>query len=52
MPLNFLQDIYNEKISLKKAEFEQRGLEKKIEKLEFNYTSKNEKEEEEINEIR
>ena len=22
MPLNFLQDIYNEKISLKKAEFE------------------------------
>ena len=52
MPLNFLQDFYNEKISLKKAEFEQRGLEKKIEKLEFNYTSKNEKEEEEINEIR
>ena len=52
MPLNFLQDIYNEKISLKKTEFEQRGLEKKIEKLEFNYTSKNEKEEEEINEIR
>ena len=52
MPLNFLQDKKKKKISLKKAEFEQRGLEKKIEKLEFNYTSKNEKEEEEINEIR
>ena len=46
MPLNFLQDIYNEKISLKEAKFEQRDLEKEIEKLEFNYIPKNEKEEE------
>ena len=46
MPLNFLLNIYNRKISLKEAEFEQRDLEKEIEKLEFNYTPKNEKEEE------
>ena len=46
MPLNFLLNIYNRKISLKEAEFEQRDLEKEIEKLEFNYTTKNEKEEE------
>ena len=29
MPLNFLSDIYNGKISLKEAEFKQRDLEKK-----------------------
>ena len=29
MPLDFLQDIYNEKSLLKKAEFKQRDLEKK-----------------------
>ena len=29
MPLNFLSDIYNGKISLKEAEVEQRNLEKK-----------------------
>ena len=46
MPLNFLLNIYNRKISLKEAEFKQRDLEKEIEKLEFNYTTKNEKEEE------
>ena len=35
MPLNFLSDIYNGKISLKEAEFKQRDLEKEIEKLKF-----------------
>ena len=29
MPLNFLSDIYNGKISVKEAEFEQREIEKK-----------------------
>ena len=29
MPLNFLSDIYNGKISLKEAEFKQKKLEKK-----------------------
>ena len=29
MPLNFLSDLYNGKISLKEAEFKQRNLEKK-----------------------
>ena len=29
MPLNFLSNIYNNKISLKEAQFEQRDLEKK-----------------------
>ena len=48
MPLNFLSDIHNGKISLKQAEFFQRNLEKKIEELRFNYKSKNAKEEEEI----
>ena len=33
MSLNFLQDIYNGKISLKEAEFKQRDLEKEIEEL-------------------
>ena len=35
MPLNFISDIYNGKISLKEAEFFQRNLEKKIEDLQF-----------------
>ena len=35
--LNFLLAIYNGKISLKKAEILQRDLDKKIEKLKFNY---------------
>ena len=49
MPLNFISDIYNGKISLKEAEFFQRKLEKKIEDLQFSYKPKNEKEKEEIN---
>ena len=51
MPLNFISDIYNGKISLKQAEFFQRNLEKKIEDLQFSYKPKNEKEKEEINEV-
>ena len=51
MPLNFLQDIYNEKISLKEAEFKQRGLEIKIQDLQFGYTPKNIKEKEEKSQI-
>ena len=35
MPLNFLSNIYDGKISLKETRFEQRDLEKEIEKLEF-----------------
>ena len=44
MPLNFLLNIYNAKTSLKEAEFEQREIEKRIEKLEFNYKPKDKKE--------
>ena len=44
MPLNFLLDIFNGKITLKKAEINQRDLNKKIEELKFNYKPKNEKE--------
>ena len=51
MPLNFISDIYNGKISLKEIEFFQRNLEKKIEDLQFSYKPKNEKEKEEINEV-
>ena len=51
MPLNFISDIYNGKISLKEVEFFQRNLEKKIEDLQFSYKPKNEKEKEEINEV-
>ena len=50
MPLNFLLDIFNGKITLKKAEINQRDLNKKIEELKYNYKPKNEKEKEEINE--
>ena len=42
--LNFLLDIVNGKITLKKAEINQRDLNKKIEELKFNYKPKNEKE--------
>ena len=48
MPLNFLSNIHNGKISLKEAEVKQRDLEKEIEKLKFYYTPKDEKEKEEI----
>ena len=41
MPLNFLSDIYNGEISLKQAEFFQKNLEKKIEKLQIDYKPKN-----------
>ena len=41
MPLNLLSDIYNDKISLKEAEFEQKDLEKEIENLQFYYIPKN-----------
>ena len=51
MPLNFISDIYNGKISLKEAEFFQKNLEKKIEDLQFSYKPKNKKEKEEINEV-
>ena len=43
MPLSFLSVIYNGKISLKEAEFNQRNLEKKIEELQFGYEPKNKK---------
>ena len=43
MPLNFLSDIYNGKIPLKEAEFNQRNLGKKIEDLQFGYEPKNKK---------
>ena len=49
MPLTFLSDIYNGKISVKEAKFEQREIEKKIEVLQFNYEPKSKKEKEEIN---
>ena len=49
MPLNFLSDIYNGKISLKEAEFKQKDLEK--EKLLFYYISKNKEEKEEKSQV-
>ena len=39
------------KITLKKAEFNQRELNEKIQELKYNYKPKNEKEKEEINEV-
>ena len=51
MSLNFLQDIYNGKISLKEAEFKQRDLEKKIDNLKFGYKSKDKKEKEEKSQV-
>ena len=50
MPLNFLSDIYNGKISLKEAEFKQIDLEIKIGDL-YGYEPKKKKEKEEINGI-
>ena len=50
IPLNFLSDIYNGKISLKEAEFKQMDLEVKIGDL-YGYEPKNKKEKEEINGI-
>ena len=47
MPLNFLSDIYNGKISLKEAQFKQKDLEKEIENLQFYYIPKNKEEKEE-----
>ena len=49
MPLNFLSAIYNGEISLKEAEISQINLEKKIEKLKFNYRSENAEEKKERN---
>ena len=40
-PLNFLSAIYNGEITLKRAEILQGDLDKKIEKLKFNYKAKN-----------
>ena len=51
MQLNFLSDIYNGKISLKKAEFRQRDLEIKIRDLKFGYKSKDKKEKEEKSQV-
>ena len=51
MPLNFLSDIFNGKITLKKAEINNRNLNKKIEERKYNYKPKNEKEKEEIDEV-
>ena len=50
-PLNFLLDICNGKITLKKEEINERDLNKKIEELKYNYKPKNEREKEEINEV-
>ena len=44
MPLNFLSDIYNGKISLKEAKLKQKDLEKEIENLQFYYIPKNKEE--------
>ena len=49
IPLHFLSDIYNGKISLKEAEISQRNLGKKIEKLKFDHRPENSEEKEEIN---
>ena len=51
MPLNFLLNIYNGTILLKEVKFKQRYLEIKITDLQFDYTPKNEKEKEEIDEV-
>ena len=48
-PFNFLLNIFNGKTTLKRAEINQRDLNKKIEKLEYNYEPKDEKEKEERN---
>ena len=47
----FLLDIFNGKITFKKAEINQRELNEKIKELKYNYKPKNETEKEEINEV-
>ena len=47
-PLNFLLDIFNSKITFKKAEINQRDLNEKIQELKYNYKLKNEEEKEKI----
>ena len=51
MPLNFLSNIYNDKISLKETEVLQKDLEKKVEELKFGYRPENAEEKEEINRV-
>ena len=51
MPLNFLSNIYNGKISLKEAGFKQKDLEKKTEELQVYYIPKKKKEKEEIDRV-
>ena len=50
-PLNLLLDIFNSKITLTKAEINQKDLNEKIEELKYNYKPKNNKEKEEINDV-
>ena len=51
MPLNFLSDIYNGRVSLKEAEIKQKYLRNKIEELKFGYRPENVKEKEEIDKV-
>ena len=51
VPLDFLLDIFNGKITLQKAEINQRDLNEKTEELRYNYKPKNTKKREEINEV-
>ena len=50
-PFNFLSAIYNGEITLKRAEILQRDLDKKIEKLKFNYKAKTVEEKQEIDKV-
>ena len=43
VPLDFLLDIFNGKITLQKAEINQRDLNEKTEELRYNYKPKNTK---------
>ena len=51
MPLNFLSDIYNGRVSLKEAEIKQKYLRNKIEELKFGYRPENAEEKEEIDKV-
>ena len=51
VPLDFLLDVFNGKITLQKAEINQRDLNEKTEELRYNYKPKNTKKREEINEV-
>ena len=51
MPLNFLSDIYNGRVSLKEAEIKQKYLRNKIEELKFGYRPENVEEKEEIDKV-